>query len=286
MRSGARTVAALSFLGVLAAPAVASADDVAACVKASEQGQQLRDDGRYKRAREQFALCSRDVCPGIVRKDCTEWLGALDQSMPSVVISAKDASGRDLTDVKVTVDGQPFLDKLDGKPVALDPGEHILHYEAAGVALADDRVVMHAGEKNRQVMVRIGAPAPAPTPATPEGPAKSSSGGIPTAAIVVGAIGVVAIGSFAFFGITGKSEISELRNTCAPNCEQSRVDSARSKLIVADISLGVGVVALGVATWMFLANSKAPSQVTTTGFNHLDVRAIPGGGVAEIGARF
>jgi hypothetical protein len=285
-----RTVAAASIVAALGAPATASADEVATCVKASEQGQQLRDDGKYKRAREQFQICTRDVCPSIVRKDCTEWLGALDQSMPSIVISAKDGSGRDLSDVKVTVDGQPFLDKLDGKPASLDPGEHTIRYESPGAPPADERVVMHAGEKNRQITVRLGAPPPAPAPAPPppvpipESPAKAS-GGIPTAAIVVGAIGVVGIASFAFFGLTGKSDVSDLRTNCAPNCEQSKVDAARSKLIVADISLGVGVVALGVATWMILSNSKAPAQVTT-GFHRLDVRPLPGGGVAEIGARF
>jgi len=289
-RPRARTVAALSLAGAFAALAIprsASADEVATCVKASEQGQQLRDDGKYKRAQEQFMVCARDVCPSIVRQDCAEWLGSLDKSMPSVVISAKDGTGRDLSDVKVTVDGQPFTDKLDGKPMPLDPGEHTLHYETAGAPPVDDRIVMHAGEKNRQITVRLGAPV-APPPVTPPPPppdAPSKSGGIPTAAIVVGAIGVVAIGSFAFFGITGKSDVSDLRDTCAPNCQQSQVDSARSKLIVADISLGVGVVALGVATWMVISNAKAPAQVTT-GLHHFDVRPLPGGGVAEIGARF
>ncbi len=266
-------------------PRTAAADDIAKCVKASEEAQLLRDDGKYKRARELFVACTRDACPGIVKKDCTEWLAALDQSMPSVVISAKDGAGRDLTNVKVTVDGQPFADKLDGKPLALDPGEHALRFEAPGAAPVDDRLVMHAGEKNRALTVRLG-PAPVAATPTPPEPAPTRGGGVPGAAIAaLGAVGVVAIGSFAFFGLTGRSDVSDLRSSCAPNCDPSKVDTARGKLIIADISLGVGVVALGVATWMVLTSAASPPPART-GITGVDVRAVAGGGVAEIAARF
>ena len=265
-------------------PRTAAADDIATCVNASEQAQLLRDDGKYKRARELFVACTRDACPGIVKKDCTEWLAALDQSMPSVVISAKDGAGRDLTNVKVTVDGQPFADKLDGKPLALDPGEHALHFEAPGAAPVDDRLVMHAGEKNRALTVRLG-PVPVVATPTPPEPAPTRGGGVPIAAIALGAVGVVAIGSFAFFGLTGKSDVSDLRSSCAPNCDASKVEAARSKLIFADISLGAGVVALGVATWMVLTSTASPPPART-GITGVDLRAVAGGGVAEIAARF
>jgi hypothetical protein len=271
-------------------PASGRADEVAACVKASEDGQQLRDDGKYKRAREQFVMCSRDACPGIVKKDCTEWLQALDRSTPSVVVGARDAAGKDLVDVKVMLDGQPFVTKLDGKPLPVDPGAHTMRYEAAGSPPVEEQVVIHAGEKNRPLMVRFAGPAAPPeAPRTVPGPPAPSggSGGVPTAAIVVGAIGVVALGSFTFFGITGKGDVSDLRSSgCAPNCDPAKVDAARNKLILADISLGVGVVALGVATWMVLANMKTAPTGVTTGLTHVDVRAVAGGGVAEIGARF
>jgi hypothetical protein len=152
----------------------------------------------------------------------------------------------------------------------------------------EDRVVMHAGEKNRGLLVRLGpAPtAPPPPPAGDHPTPASGGGGIPVAAIVLGGLGVVALGSFTYFGLTGKSDVSDLKNTCAPNCEQSKVDSARSKLIIADISLGVGVVAIGVATWMILTNKSPAPPAVTTGLTHFDVRPAPGGGVAEIGARF
>jgi hypothetical protein len=279
------------------APGPARADEVAACVKASESAQTLRDEGKYNLAREQLLVCTRDLCPGIVRRDCTQWLSEIDASMPSVVVSAKDGSGRDLVDVRVTVDGQPFAEKLDGKPLMVDPGKHTFRYEAAGAPPSEEDVVVHAGEKNRALNVRLGGPpqtppgTPAPAPPAPEtSPTPSGAAGPPVAAYVLGGLGVVALGSFAFFGITGKSDVSDLRSSCSPNCQQRDVDHARTKLIIADISLGVGVVALGVATWMILANRSSPPASVTVGRNAaratLDVAPVLGGASAGLQGSF
>ena len=188
MRSAKIGVAVGLFGAALLLPRASFADEVATCVKANEQAQSLRDEGKYKRAREQLLVCTRDVCPGIVRKDCMQWLSDLDASMPSVVINAKDAGGRDLVDVKVTVDGQPLTEKLDGKPIAIDPGEHAFHYEAAGAPPVDDKILLHAGEKNRVLAVKLGAapatpppPAPRPPPPRHEGTKPSGGGGVPAA---------------------------------------------------------------------------------------------------------
>jgi hypothetical protein len=292
-----RAMARLSFgFGALASlailPRAARADEVTACVKASEQAQSLRDEGKYKKAREQLLVCTRDVCPAIVKKDCVQWLTEVDASMPSVVVTARDAKGQDLVDVKVTVDGATLTEKLDGKPMPLDPGEHTIRYETAGAPPVEEKLVMHAGEKNRSLMVKLGtgnATTPDqssnPPPTGDTGKEGGGGGGPPIAAFVLGGIGVVAIGSFAFFGISGKSDVSDLKNTCAPNCEQSKVDSARTKLILADVSLGVGVVALGVATYLFLT-SKSSASASTTGITHVNVTPVAGGGVAGLGGTF
>jgi serine/threonine protein kinase len=117
-------------------------------------------------------------------------------------------------------------------------------------------------------------------------------------AFIVGGIGVVALGSFAVFGLGGKSDVSTLEKECKPNCAQSDVDSARTKLIIADISLGVGVVALGVATYMILTRPKVDAEVKTarssappkpvTGMSSVkfDFGALTGGAMGSVGARF
>src|SRR5262249_12630112 len=116
---------AIVALGVaLFAPARASADGATPdCPTASEQGQRLRDDGKYLRARDMFRQCSRDSCPGVVRKDCSKWLAQIEDSMPTLVVSARDEDGKDVSG-KVLVDGEVAMTKLEGKPLTVDPGEH------------------------------------------------------------------------------------------------------------------------------------------------------------------
>src|SRR5258708_23205514 len=77
------------------------ASEKAECISASDQGQQLRDDGKYTRAREAFARCARESCPVLLRSDCVHWLLDIDQSSASVVVNAKDDKGNDLVDVNV-----------------------------------------------------------------------------------------------------------------------------------------------------------------------------------------
>jgi hypothetical protein len=67
-------------------------------------------------------------------------------------------------------------------------------------------------------------------------------------------LGAAALGSFAFFALTGKSDENDLRDSCSPNCPESDVDSVRTKYLVADISLGVGIASLGAATWLFVTS--------------------------------
>src|SRR4051812_35283843 len=104
--------------------AVARADDKAACVAASTKGQTLRDEGKLLRARDELLACAKDSCPDIVRGYCAQWLGEVDKRLASVVIRARGSKGEDLVDVRVTMDGNPLVTKLEGRSISIDPGEH------------------------------------------------------------------------------------------------------------------------------------------------------------------
>jgi hypothetical protein len=63
------------------------------------------------------------------------------------------------------------------------------------------------------------------------------------------------------------------------------VQSIRTKALVADISLGVGLVAAAGATVLYVLHvSKSPSKEVAT--TTLDVSPVPGGAYAWIGQRF
>ena len=104
--------------------------------------------------------------------------------------------------------------------------------------------------------------------------------------VVVGGIGVLALANFALFGLMGKSDVDKLQN-CKPNCAESDVDSARTKLIIADISLGVGVIGVGVAAFLYFTRPKIETKVQTgTSSLRLTGGPVPGGATAGIGGSF
>jgi hypothetical protein len=268
----------------------ARADEKEACVAASDQAQTLRDEGRYRAARVQLLACSRDACPGLVRHDCEKWLSDLDATQPTVVLGARDPKGTDAPATRVLLDGTVLTSHLDGKPIAVDPGEHTFRYEAPGAAPVEQHAVIRVGEKNRMLTAVVMPPAvpsaTAPSPPPTESPSEPATPGrsVPPVSIALAAVGGVAAVSLAYFGLSGRSDVSDLRATCAPNCLQSQVDSARTKLIVADVSLGVGVVALAGAAWFFFRRGEgAPQQSAAV---HADVEPQRGGGIASLTASF
>jgi hypothetical protein len=290
MKSSTVALVAVATVVAVAAPR-ARADEKEACVAASDQAQTLRDEGKYRSARLQLLACSRDACPGLVRHDCEKWLSDLDASQPTVVLGARDPKGTDAPATRVLLDGAILTSHLDGKPIAVDPGEHTFRYEAPGAAPVEQRAVIRVGEKNRMltaVVMPLAAPSaavPSPPPTT-ESPAEPATlgRGVPPVSIALAAVAGVAAVSLTYFGLSGRSDVSDLRATCAPNCSQSQVNSARTKLIAADVSLGVGVVALAGAAWFFFKSGSQGSQQSAT--VRADVEPMPGGGVASLSARF
>ena len=262
MRRGslALGLVATAFAAHLAHPPAASADEpsppgVSQCLSASEHGQLDRDEGRYVRAREALLTCSSSACPPVVQRDCVKWLAEIDATMPTLVFVVRNAAGSDLREVVVRVDGQVLLSRLDGKPVAVDPGEHELTFEAGGRRV-QTRALVNVGERNRIVKVSLDAgepesgPAPAPTPA----PA------VPVGSVVLGGVAVLALGSSAVLWLSATSDLRSLESDpCAASrtCAESDVQSVRTRMIVGDVVAGVGLAALGAAAILFLTRDRS-----------------------------
>jgi hypothetical protein len=290
------TLAALAAGTMVLGEGVARADDREQCASAADQAQQLRDEGKYRRAREQLIVCARDVCPAPIKRDCLEWLSQVESTAPTVVFGAKEGT-KDLSDVKVYVDGAAVTERLDGKPVQMDLGKHTVKFEYQGQT-KEEEVIIGAGQKNRNVTVTFAGAGATPGPVGPVAPSPSAGGGSLVPAIIVGGVGVLALGSFAIFGLGGKSDVSDLEKNCKPHCAQSDVDAAKQKLLIADISLGIGIVALGVATYLVITRPKiepdvktghasaAPPKKKALSDVSVDFGALSGGAMGSFGARF
>jgi len=240
-----------------------------ACVQASDKAQTLKTDGKLIDAREQLLACARESCPAPVRKDCTRRLGELDDALPSIVIGAKDSGGKDVIDVKVTIDGVVVLEKLDGKAISVDPGAHTFEFQHGKLPLVKEQVLVQQGVKNRTLTITF--PAPAAPPST-EAPKAS----IPLGTWILGGVGVVALGSFAVLGLGARSRANELRTTCAPACASEDVDGLKRRMLFADVSLGVGVLALGGATLVWALSTRGAEP--TPAALQVSITPLAGGG--------
>jgi hypothetical protein len=251
------------------------------CVAAYEQAQLLRSRSQLRAAKEQLLVCTQNTCPKIITRDCTQWLSEIEADTATIVLSARDEHGRELTQVRVKADGVKLLDSLDGKAISIDPGPHVLRFEGGPQQSVEEKLVIHQGERNRSVTVVLstGQEAPvSPTSARTVAPEPSKT--LPVVATAVGALG---LGSFAYFGLTGRAEVGRLRTQCAPQCAQSDVNAAHTKLLIADASLGVGIVSLGIATWLFLAHGQADGKQPKA---LVSVQPTAKGGAAELWVRF
>ncbi len=267
------TRSTLCLLALILCAAPTRAADKQVCLDAHAQAQQLRKRGQFGATRETLAACARATCPPLVERDCTTWREELEREQPSVVLSVRDPQGHDATAVRVLVDGKPLAEALDGRPLPVDPGERTFRFVLPDGVSHEERVLVRTSEKGRMIRVAFQpiasaplppAPSPRESPSTPEGTPERH--GLPALAYVFGGVSIVSFGAWAFFGVSGKNLESKLAGSCAPNCEKSDIATVRRDYLAADVALGVGIVSLGVATWIALSSlgGSTSSRATST----------------------
>ena len=270
---------------------VSRADTKAECAKAYEASQEQKSGGKLRDARQSLVTCSQSACPGFIKKDCAKWLSEVEGAIPSVVFSAK-AGSDDVIDVKVSLGDEVMAESLDGKAVQVDPGTHVFVFESPRFGKKDVKVVVKEGQKSQSVLAEFtpekkdgGA-----TPAHDEGSTKITPEkvkGNKTVAYVLAGVGVVGLGGFAYFGLSGKSDQNGLKCADTKTCKDSDLDPIKKKYLYADISLGVGLVSLGVATYLLMSGpSKKEQPAAQSQPLHFDVAPSRGGGYATVGGYF
>ena len=126
-RRGSLALAALA----LTVPTAAHADDAKlACVTQLDRAQSLQSARKLTSARASFLACAVPSCPELVRQDCSKSAVEVEQSLPSLVFSARE-SGR-AADGTLSIAFAGFVDEqtgvttsanvpcADGRPMAAD----------------------------------------------------------------------------------------------------------------------------------------------------------------------
>lgn len=254
----ALALAAASF--VSAAPARARAadpvtappsPDARACADAFEDGQRARRDGAFVRARRLLLVCSREPCSDALRPTCTRWLAEIEQRIPSVVVSLRSASGEDVRDARVLVDGIVVAEQLDGRAVELDPGERVLRVESARATI-EKRVVIAEGEKARGLPLRLEASPSAPDTSAPSSARAPRGRSVSLGTYVFGGLAVASLGVTAGFWMSGESGYSDMER-CRPGCSPELVSTTRTQLVVGDVALLVALLSTGAGVISWLA---------------------------------
>lgn len=197
--------------------ALASAD-ASTCAASYDRAQVLRDNRQLRDARQELLQCTKEECPGPMQRDCAAWLEDVEARLPTVTFRVKSArTGRELVDVQVTADGVPVVDRIDGRLVQLDPGVRTLRF-ATRQGVLEEQVIIREGEKNRVIDVPLD---------DSTSPASGASRPFPVLATTLAGVGVLGIAGFAYFAGGAKSDVDEMRATCAPACAEADVDDAR-----------------------------------------------------------
>lgn len=243
--------------GVLALSSAAFAQDKKSCLAAVDEGQNLRDQGKLAEAKAQFLVCSAKSCPGAVVKQCSDWYAEVEKDQPSVLFRAKDPAGKEVVDVKVIVDGKPVAESISAQPLPLDPSEHSVRFERKDGAVVEDKVVLRVGEKARMIELTFAGPAtPATKPPRPE-PVKRGFQ-IPLLGWVGGGVFVAGAATTVVFALMANGAESDLRSSCAPSCTDDDRDSIKTKIVVANVGMFVGIAGLALAgVTTFFANRPA-----------------------------
>jgi len=236
----------------------AATAQVKRCLDAAEEGQTSRDGGAYLRARDDFVACAGSECPGEVRKRCVDWLEEVEKLMPTVVFAAQ-AAGREVADVRVVIDGDTALERLDGKPFPVDPGEHHFRFEREGERAVEEAVVVLAGEKGRLVSARFGPEPVVPIPATPSlAPSSQLPSHSAGAYVYAAAFGLAGLAAGAILDLSGFAFLQQCNRD--PSCSRGHeVAEVEWRFVSGDALIGAGA-ASGVVAWLLWRHARAPAN--------------------------
>jgi hypothetical protein len=264
-------------LVALASTSAHAAPPVKQCIATAESGQQLRRAGKLLAAYQEFASCTAMSCPPVVRRDCGRWLEEVDAATPTVGARLEDSSGNEVLSGVVLVDGQPL--RSNGQSMPIDPGVHRFVWQRGDAGDVVQDVVVREGERNRVIVLRVperpastnfsreeGSSVPPRAPAAQERSAgRRTAGPLPW---IVGGVGLGAAVVGVGLWTVGLNERGNLSDSCAAThaCFDHDVDASRTKLIVGDVLVGIGVVA--IVAGLYLALRREPSRPIPVGAPH------------------
>jgi len=208
----------------------------------------------------ELALAEADKVNPDFKGEVDENIGKLRARIPKLVIQRGDGAAS----AAIELDGVALGQSSVGVEVPLDPGPHAVTAKAPNRKAFETNVVLAEQETTNLEVVLEELPPDMRTPAGAAIPDKPPSKLVP---FVIGGVGVASlVGSGVLFGLR-QGTLSDLEAACGPDgkkcprAQQSNYDDLKFYHYGAQVTLGVGVAALGTAGVLlfFQRNKKEPA---------------------------
>lgn len=240
----------------------ARADDKAECVAAYSSAQDLRTAGKLVESRRELVVCARAACTDFIARDCSQWLGEIENAMPTIVVAAKNDEGKDVTDVTVTVDGVLLFDHLDGRAVPLNPGSRTFTFGHGDYPPITQQVLVRMGEKNREIEVAFVKPKPIAMPIVVHTPPHDLPRDPPRTLRTLGFVSLGAAGATLVAGsILGIAAIATKSAHCMDNiCDPGSVSTIDAEATGSTVLLIGTAVLAATGVVLLLLQPRHPSS--------------------------
>jgi hypothetical protein len=234
-----------------------------------------------KRAFTEAAEVAQKKGPKAIVDLASNALGELQDRVPSIVVDRpKDVNG-----ATVRVDGKA-VDAM--RPIDVEVGKHEVVVEKEGYSPYRVTLDLREGDRER-VQPRLSKKGGGDEP-VPDDARADAGKPLPIGPLVLGGVGLAAVGGAVYFYTRVKSLDDERtalweKSGCpGPSCPNGEPDDARTlredsekKALAGNVLMGVGAAALvGSGIWFYFASKS--SDTSTTG---LVVSPVPGGAVVN-----
>jgi hypothetical protein len=235
------------------------------CIRANEDGQDLRRAGHFGEAVSRFETCSVRACPASVRDDCAARLDETRRAFPRIELAITTSKGAAISDAQVALDGSAQAATVFNA----EPGDHQLAVRAAGFTAVTRNVTLREGERLRETIVLAPIERERAVSIDPrKDEARPTGGGIGISqrTISLGLMGLGGVGAVVggILGIVAKGEYDAAKETCggAPsNCRSETAirdgGDAHTLLTISTITGLAGIAMIGGGVALYLT---APSD--------------------------
>ena len=152
--------------------------------------------------------------------------------------------------MKVFVDDKLAAEKLTGFALEIDPGLHKFRFESPPWPVIEREVLASEGVKDRPIEVEFAPPLPDATLLSARSEETTKPFRLERSDYLFGGIALAGFATLGYFGGTGLYDAHHLKTTCHSYCAHDDVDAVRTKLVIADIGMAVGIVALAVGLYL------------------------------------